>query len=463
MKKLFYLPSLALMVLIAVSCSDDNVLAFAPEVPEVSTESPEVSILNLTSETAVAQEDTIYLKANVQSDSRSKFVWSVDGLKSKEASSVTDSVFKFVKTEVGNYKVTLTCINANGETSTSVNLSVYGKFRDGVFVLNEGSVFQENSKLTFINPKGVVTDSAYWKVNGFELGNASQDLFIGNGKIYFVAQNGKGDVGKYENEGYLTIANSETLKREATYTTKLSVLSWPTHVAALGVDDVFIRDNKGVYLFNPSNNQVKFIEGSAGAQKNRMAVVQNKVFVPASKSVLVLEAGKTAISHKIEFEAAVSGVVKAGDGNIYVSTTGTPNMIYKINAKDYSIIKSNEVTEGKLSAGWSATPGISAKGDTIYYGNASTKIYRHIFSKATSEYLIDAKEYLEDTGMAYNNLGVHPVTGEVYQTTIKGYGTDFLKNNISVFNFSQQEPKLSVNYKNYTHFPAGIFFTDDFR
>jgi DNA gyrase subunit A len=67
------------------------------------------------------------------------------------------------------------------------------------------------------------------------------------------------------------------------------------------------------------------------------------------------------------------------------------------------------------------------------------------------------------TNMAYNNLAVHPISGEVYQTTIKAYGMDFLKNNISVFNFSKSESKLRVNYKNHTHFPAGIFFTYDFE
>ena len=194
-----------------------------------------------------------------------------------------------------------------------------------------------------------------------------------------------------------------------------------------------------------------------------MAVAEGKVFVPANKSVLVLEAGKSEISHKIELNAAVSGVIKTSDNNIYISTTGTPNKISKINAKNYSVIKENEVSEGKLGAGWGATPGISAKGDTIYYGNATTKIYRHIFNTGKSEYLIDAKDIVEDAGMAYINLAVHPISGEVYQTTIKAYGMDFLKNNISVFNFSKSESKLRVNYKNHTHFPAGIFFTYDFE
>lgn len=454
MKKVFYLFTFTTLLIFA-SCSDDD--------PAYTPISPEVAIENLSGKTAVAQEDTIYLKANVTSEQRSKFVWSVNGVKTKSTiPSVTDSIFKFVQNEIGDYTVTLTSINPDGEASININISVYGKFRYGTFILNEGSAFQENSSLSFINPQGIITDSVYFKANGTELGNVSQDLFIGGGKIYFIAQNGKSSLGNHPNDGILIIANAETLKKEAVFEDALSVLSWPTHIAVLG-NEAFIRDNKGIYSFDTSTKSLKFIEGSSGALKNRMAVAEGKVFVPANKAVLVLQAGKQEVTHKIELGATVSGVIKTSDNNIYVSTTGTPNKIIKINAKDYSVIKENEVSEGKVGAGWGATPGISAKGDTIYYGNASTKIYRHIFSTGVSEYMVDAKDHVEDTGMAYNNLAVHPITGEVYQTTIKGYGMNFLINNISVFNFSRAEPKLSVNYKNHTHFPAGIYFTYDFE
>lgn len=446
MKNLFYL-CLLIGLSAVVSCSDEKPYTPTP---------PEVAIENLSEKTEVAQEDTIYLKTKIASLLETSFAWSDDA---GEVVS-TDSTYKFVRKEVGDYVINLTATNADGEVKASINLSVYGKFRDGTFVLNEGSAFQENSSLSFINPKGVITDSVYFKVNGTELGNGSQDLFISNGKIYFVSQNGVSSRGNYPNDGFLIIADAETLKKEAAYNEELSALKWPTHVAVLG-DEAFIRDNNGVYSFNTSTKALKFIENSKGALKNRMAVAAGKVFVPANKSVLVLEANKDAVAHKIEFDATVSGVIKTSDNNIYVSTTGTPNKITKINAKDYTVIKANEITEGKVGAGWGATPGISAKGDTIYYGNASIKIYRHIFSTGVSEYLISAGDHVEDTGMAYNNLAVHPITGEVYQTTIKGYGTNFLINNISVFNFSTSEPRLSVNYKNHTHFPAGVFFTYD--
>jgi hypothetical protein len=115
-----------------------------------------------------------------------------------------------------------------------------------------------------------------------------------------------------------------------------------------------------------------------------------------------------------------------------------------------------------VSAGFAATPGITAKGDTLYFSGAGTKIYRHIFSMGSTAFMVNAKTMVENANIVYNNIAVHPLTGEVYLNTIKGYGWDFLVNNISVFNFSNKAT-LSANYKNYTNFPAGIFFTYSFN
>jgi hypothetical protein len=447
MKKLFYY--LPLLLIAFASCSDDEV-KYVPSFTEAAIE-------NLSEIISVAQEDTIFLKANIKSSLDSEFIWSVSPVGSSTEVSVTDSVFKFVSTELGDFTVTLSVANADGEVSAKIDLNVYGKFRNGTFILNEGSAFQENGSLIFINSRGEITDSVYWRVNGTELGNVSQDLFIANNKIYIISQSGRGNFNNYESDGMLIVANAETLKKETAYNEQISrVLSWPTHIAVLGNDNIFIRDSRRVYLFNTSTQEITSVAGTAGALGSRMAVAENKVFVPARNAILVLEAGKTEISHRMELGAAVSGVIRTSDSHLYVSTTGTPHKILKINAKDYSIIQTNEITAGGVGAG------ISAKGDTIYYRTA-TQIYRHIFSTGESEHLIDAKDFVEDAGLPYNALAVHPMTGEVYKNTIKGFGTDFLINNISVFNFSTSEPKLSVNYKNYTRFPAGIFFTDNFE
>lgn len=369
----------------------------------------------------------------------------------------------------GVKEVIIRGLDKNGMVYQAIaKVSVSGKVYsdpNGLFVLNEGNMTTESGSLIFITPDKQVLNNLYFTMNGRHLGNVTQDLFIKGDKMYLISQNGGTSATgtTFDNDGMLIVASAETLQKVESYNDELSELSWPTHVAVIDDENVFIRDNKGVHIFNTTTSELKLIEGTRGAAKNRMAVANGKVFVISKKSLLVLEANNLNIAQTIDMGANISGVLKAKDGNLWVSTTGTPNKIAKVSSSTYSVIKENEITVGKLGAGWSATPGITAKGDTLYYSNAGTTIYRHIFSTEESKMMIDAKTVVPNSTMVYNNIAVHPLTGKVYMTTIKGYGWDFLTNNISEFDFSGSEPQLSANYTDYTRFPAGIFFSADFK
>ncbi|GGF29108.1 DUF5074 domain-containing protein [Echinicola rosea] len=427
------------------SCADDE--EYLPSLPEAA-------IIAESDESAIAQGDTLVFNADVESDLESSFYWSVDGVKVSE-----EETFKFFTEEMGAHVIMLTIENPDGEASDSREVEVYGKYRFGTFILNEGNMTTENGTLVFVSPKGYITDSVYIKANGTALGNVAQDLFIADESMYIISQNGNSNGG----DGILVVADAETLHKQTAYQEELSSLSWPSHVATLGADDIFIRDNNGIHLFKPSTGALALVEGSKGAIKNRMAVVGEKLFVPGGKSVMVIEKGVSQVSYTITFEATVTGVLKSSDDHIWVSTSGSPSKIHKINASDYSVVKTNEISEINLGAGWGATPAISAKGDTLYFSNASTTIYRHVFSNNTTDFMTDVKDHVEDANIVYNNLAVNPKTGEVYFNTLKGYGLNYLINDISVFDFSGEEAILAKNYKNYTNFPAGIFFTYDYE
>lgn len=436
----------ALSALLFSSCSKDDESIIPPQL------TIEVAGATSTSDLNLAQEDTLHLSAAVKNSTNFAVAWQVDG---KEVARTAK--YNFVATSMGEHLISLTVTNPDGGVATSsVKVSVYGKYKNGTFILNEGNMTSENGSLIFISPKGVVTDSAFFKVNKTPLGNVTQDLFIANNKIYIIAQNGNrmgGDM--------LVVANAETLVKEAAFNEELDkTLSWPTHIAVVGTNNVYIRDNKGVYLFNTDTKALKFVEGTEGADKNRMAVVGNKVFVPAGDKVFAIQGEKVDV---IKMAGNVSGVLKASDGNLWISCTTKPAQIAKVNPSNYAIIKSNEIAEAKVGAGWGATPGISAIGDTLYFSNASTKIYRHIFTTGKTDFMVDVKDKIENAGIVYNNLAVHPKTGQVFFNTIKGYGWDFLINDISVWKFGDTAPVLKADYKNHTHFPAGIFFTDSFK
>lgn len=340
---------------------------------------------------------------------------------------------------------------------------------EGVFILNEGNMTTENGFLNYIAPNGQFYQKVYGNVNGTGLGNTAQDLFINNDKIYIISQNGNTNpVGNvFENDGILVVANSETLKKVATYNDELSALSWPSHVAVLDEENIFIRDNAGIHRFNSKTDELQLIPSSRAA-KNRMAVVGGKVFFYNGRNLSVIEKNSDAVTTTVDMGASISGIEKSKDGHLWVATTGTPHKIHKVNSSDYSIVKSNDVSVGTVASGVFATPGITTKGDTIYYGGGSLSIYRHIFSTGESKEMINKTELQElvpDSRMVYNSMAVHPVTGKVYLNTIKGYGWDFLINNISVFDFDDEsaESVLYHNYQNYTSFPAGIFFPYNFN
>lgn len=435
---------IALMALpVFTSCSDDE----DPIAPTLTN----VSIVSENEALELVQDETLTLTAKYDSNVTPSIEWKVnDEIKS------TEPIFKFSATEPGVYKITLTLSTNAGEESVSISVTVNGKYKNGTFILNEGSASSTTpySTLIFITPNDEIIEEAYHKANGSYLGLNSQDLFITNEKIYIISQIGDGD-------GMLTIANAGTLKKENAFSKEeLSELMAPSHIAVVG-NNAYIRDNRGIYLLNLTSKELAFMDGTEGALKNRMVVIGEKVFAGTSSSIVVLQGNK--IVKAIDFENAPTGIVRSADGNIFVSTNGSPAKITKISSADYSIIKENELNDYNLSNNWGATPAITAKENMIYFRDSDMNIYCHYFINNKTEKLAKVSDFVDNSGTGYNNLAVNPVNGNIYVTTIKGFGADAYKNNISIFCFEEGETKLVKNFENYTLFPAGVFFTYDFE
>jgi hypothetical protein len=448
MKK-FYLVFLFLGVLtgLASSCSDDD--KYIPTPPAVTIESVNGVFSMLPTE-------SIVLKAKIDNPLETNLAWLVNGEKVS-----TDSIYTFKAEKLGNYNVMLAASNADGEAFTTTMIEVHGTYKYGTFILNESASGKPGS-LIFITPKGDIINNAYYLENGGELGGTTQDLFIKDNKMYIISQKGGND------GGYLTILNAETLKRERKFQEELEgKVSFPTHIAVLNEDNIYIRDGQGIKIFHPSTGEVLLIEGTSGARNNTMPVVNNKVFATRNNTVLVFEEGKDQIAKTITFEGNVSGVIKSSDNNLWVSDAS--GKISKVDAKTYTILEANTLTGDAASElkpnGFSrpATPNITAKGDTLYINSTSSKIYRHIFSKNQTDFMVDAKTMVENVGQIYNTVAVNPKTGEVFMNTLKGWGNDYLINQITAFDFGGEEPKISAAYNDYTRFPAGIFFTYNFE
>ena len=66
--------------------------------------------------------------------------------------------------------------------------TVYRGYEDpaGTILLNCGDRITENGSITYIAPDGSITEDLYKKVNGTDLGNEAQALYLNNGKIYIL-------------------------------------------------------------------------------------------------------------------------------------------------------------------------------------------------------------------------------------------------------------------------------------
>ena len=254
----------------------------------------------------------------------------------------------------------------------------------------------------------------------------------------------------------VTIANAETLEKIAVYHDELSDLSMPTNIVATDEDNLYIRDSQGIHLFNPSTKTIALIEGTERAVQTRMAVSKGKVFTAKGNSIIVIQ-GKNVIGTK-ELNSTPNGILKADDGNIWVSTS---NSISKLSSTDYSIIKTNNLEGYQLSA--YGSPAVSVKGNTFYFNNNfDIKIYKHDFTTETTEMLYNVGENVENANIVYGSVAVNPANGDVYMNTIKDY-SEYTTNTISIFNFEYDKEPLLHNLKNYTSFPSGIYFTESFE
>lgn len=427
---------------VLISCSDDDDKFI-----------PQLKVVSQSGGFTVMQDDTLRLSVESNLCPDANYIWTI-----KDEVVAQGLKFNYIAKELGDQKITVSVACSSGEVSADVAVEVYGKYKYGTFILNEGSA-DKPSFLSFISQKGVITDSVYFKENGGEaLGVYSQDLFIANNKMYIVSQNGGG-------AGYLTITNAETLKKERSFQAELEgKVSMPTHVAVLGEDDIYLRDNEGIKVFHPSTGDVDLVDGTQGALKNTMVVVGNKIYACVNNSVVEIESGKNEISHKTDFDGTVVGVTKSSDKNIWVITD--KGIIAKMNTATCKVEKSNKL-EGEVMQAfewlYASTSAVTAKGDTLYINGSKTKIFRHIFSKNKTELMVDASSVLENGKQPYNTVAVHPLTGEVVLNTNKGWGTDVYLNHITFFDFSGEEPRISADYKNHTVSPAGIFFTYNFE
>lgn len=347
----------------------------------------------------------------------------------------------------------------------------------GTFVLNEGNMTTENGSLTYITPEGYVIADAYKAVNGTELGNVAQDMAFCNGKIYVIAQNGDlNAVGtKFENDGMLVVMDAKTLKKEAALSkTELADLDWPTHIAVLDDQHIYIRDNAMVRRLDLATKKLYPVSGTNNAPKSQFLVIGGKVYTYKGGALpgLVEISAESDAAKSINFPykkgeiqyqiSQVLGTRAAEDGEVWVMGWSVG-----VGSANAFIGKFNPTTKKMTQKLIGVKPFVGAsgvtfanKGNKLYYADGTT-IYCLNFDAAEGEeaesVVTDLNNIDVNAGMLYNGISAHPVTGLIYINTIKGFA-QFTQNQIWAFDFDANAEEPVAKYENYTHFPAGFFF-----
>lgn len=245
--------------------------------------------------------------------------------------------------------VSLVGIDENGNTTVAAQLvSVLPDFTDeqGTFVVIEGNMTTENGTLVYIDRNNNYYENIYENANGGEeIGNVVQDMYIYDGKIYLLTQNGS----RMDGAGRFVVCDLKTMKKEYALelefyqesTTGNSVLCWPQHLVVTDENTAYIQYSTSDYeLYSgirKMNLQTRTIEdadvpgtGGAftvdGAVKARLVYSRGKVIAGKGNSVVIIDAVSGNVIKTVpmdsdcvgEEQRQVKNVVKGADGNIYV-------------------------------------------------------------------------------------------------------------------------------------------------
>ncbi|MCH4896726.1 DUF5074 domain-containing protein [Marinilabiliaceae bacterium JC040] len=278
-------------------------------------------------------------------------------------------------------------------------------YKNGVYVVMEGNMSDQNGSLSFIDNSGKIHPSIYFSANKTYVGNVLQDVYVYDNKIYMITQNGSKNGG----DGRFVVADAKTMKREKIYSgsgindSKI----WPQHITVINKDKAYIRystsdleKSSGIRIFNFKSGKLSSedINGTRGAftvsgsTKIRMVLYNNKVFAPCGHDLCIIDTKTDKIIKRISFKKQIKGIVKGHDGNIWMTIAGTytgnqnwgttytsPSTIVGINPTTYNIIKTVNLPSGMNFpvATWTPSIGMSASytENAIFFWNGPFKAY----------------------------------------------------------------------------------------
>lgn len=375
---------------------------------------------------------------------RATYQWRVNGMLSG-----TDSVYTFETGSAGDYTIDYKATNTTGEITFQYLIHVWGKYENGILLVNEGWFGHENGNVNFYRyGSDTIEQMVYHKENpGKELGVTTQFGAVFNGKLYLVSK-----------QGPFVVTDAKSLKETA----RIDPLPADGR-AFVGLDNSLglISTSDGIYKLNLSPVSVGTkIPGITGETGNMRKEGDHIYILSQTEGAVILKQSDFSIVKKIP--GMDQGLSKTADGNIWVAGG---SKLYKINPTS---LDTNSITLpftlGNPWFAWnvgtvttSTTENAVFIARTMPWGAGGNKIYKYIPGNAASLQTpfatIPAGKEFYGAGVGYNSL-----KNELVVTAIQsGYGQNYSFNSLYFYDASNGSLKKTVSYTHF-YFPALMIF-----
>ena len=377
---------------------------------------------------------------------------------------------------------------------------------DGVLFMNTGTYTVENSFLTYIAPDGTLENRVYATVNGVDLGNDGVGLYLCDGKQYILCNDWRTAEGK-TNNGLLTIADAETLKKENSFDRSTMVFQHPLNegemeevdenmngIAVLDEHNIFIFA-QGVLRFDSSTGKLTLIEGaydignkgtantveSIASSKGAM-VVNGHLYAAtggfwSATSLLEFVKDKDEVNRRLELNkgSLVSGMCLTDDGTLVVGTYTrgrNSGYLFFIDLEKWEI-KEQKTINANIGPGGNTNSGITYLNGYIYFTGAEETEFTSASYMTLSRYSIetgrvekDVVNFKDDEPNANQldcNIVADPSKGYIYVVASKEIWEGLIPESyILVYDCNSDTPTLVNKISGVTHgvqniYPMSVF------